>query len=76
MLASLVKMVRDPGIVPLADGIELAGDREICRRMGFQFGQGFYYAYPLLPKRLVASGSLSNRESTQGGVPQSPGAFA
>ncbi len=41
MLASLVKMVRDLGIAPLAEGIELAGDHEICRQIGFQFGQGF-----------------------------------
>ena len=31
MLASLVKMVHDLGITPLAEGIETAGDHEICR---------------------------------------------
>jgi EAL domain-containing protein (putative c-di-GMP-specific phosphodiesterase class I) len=53
MLASLVQMVHDLGIAPLAEGIELAGDHEICRQIGFQFGQGFYYGYPVLPKQLL-----------------------
>ncbi len=55
MLASLVSMVHDLGIAPLAEGIELAGDHEICRQMGFTFGQGFYYGYPSLPRRLLTS---------------------
>ena len=55
MLARLVQMVHDLGISPLAEGIELAGDHEICRQIGFQFGQGFYYGYPVLPKRLLAN---------------------
>jgi EAL domain-containing protein (putative c-di-GMP-specific phosphodiesterase class I) len=64
MLASLVKMVRDLGIAPLAEGIELAGDDEICRQMGFQYGQGFYYGYPELPKRLVPGEPLAGNDST------------
>lgn len=66
MLASLVKMVRDLGIVPLAEGIELAGDHEICRQIGFQFGQGFYYGYPVLPKQLLGC-PVSPSESTLAG---------
>ena len=46
MFASLVKMVCDLGIIPLAEGVELAGDHEICRQIGFEFGQGFFYGYP------------------------------
>ena len=48
MLASLVQMVSDLGITPLAEGIELEGDHEICRQMGFECGQGFLYGYPML----------------------------
>ena len=38
----------------LLQRIELAENHEICRQMGFKFGQGFYYGYPVLPKRLIA----------------------
>ena len=54
MLASLVKMVCDLGITPLAEGVELEGDHEICRQMGFVCAQGFLYGYPMLPKQLAA----------------------
>ena len=63
MLASLVRMVHDLGISPLAEGIELAGDHEICRQIGFQFGQGFYYGYPVLPKRLLMGDVVSESDS-------------
>ena len=69
MLASLVQMVRDLGIAPLAEGVELAADHEICRQIGVQFGQGFYYGYPELPKRLLAGGSASVSESTISDMP-------
>ncbi len=54
MLGSLVKMVHDLGIMPLAEGVELEGDHKICQQLGFQYGQGFLYGYPTLPKRLIA----------------------
>ena len=57
MLASLVAMVSDLGITPLAEGIELEGDHEICRQMGFKCAQGFLYGYPMLPKRMLEVGS-------------------
>jgi EAL domain-containing protein (putative c-di-GMP-specific phosphodiesterase class I) len=53
MLASLVQMVRELGITPLAEGVEVAGDHEICRQIGFTCAQGFYYGHPSLPKTLV-----------------------
>ena len=53
MLASLVKMVHDLGITPLAEGIETVGDHEICREIGFTCAQGFLYGHPTLPKTLV-----------------------
>src|SRR3954471_6263019 len=49
MLASLVQMVHDLGIKPLAEGIELEADHEICRQMGFTSAQGFLYGHPMLP---------------------------
>jgi EAL domain-containing protein (putative c-di-GMP-specific phosphodiesterase class I) len=53
MLASLVKMVLDLGITPLAEGIEAAGDHEICKQIGFSCAQGFFYGRPSLPKTLA-----------------------
>jgi EAL domain-containing protein (putative c-di-GMP-specific phosphodiesterase class I) len=43
MLASLVGIVNDLGIASLAEGVENAAEHEVCRQMGFAFGQGFYY---------------------------------
>jgi EAL domain-containing protein (putative c-di-GMP-specific phosphodiesterase class I) len=57
MLASLVRMVHELGITPLAEGIEEVSDHEVCRQMGFTLAQGFYYGHPSLPKTLVPSDS-------------------
>jgi EAL domain-containing protein (putative c-di-GMP-specific phosphodiesterase class I) len=54
MLGSLVLMVRDLGITPLAEGIETEGDHAACREVGFTCGQGFLYGYPSPPKTLVS----------------------
>jgi EAL domain-containing protein (putative c-di-GMP-specific phosphodiesterase class I) len=64
MLASLVKIVQELGISPLAEGVELEGDHEICRQMGFKFGQGFLYGYPVLPKRLVSGEFFNAHDSS------------
>jgi EAL domain-containing protein (putative c-di-GMP-specific phosphodiesterase class I) len=53
MLASLVKMVHELGITPLAEGVETEGEHEICRQIGFACAQGFLYGYPALPKHLL-----------------------
>ncbi|HEX4416039.1 MAG TPA: EAL domain-containing protein [Lacipirellulaceae bacterium] len=64
MLASLVKMVTDLGITPLAEGIELEADHEICRQMGFQCGQGFLYGFPVSPKEFAAMVASSVDQKT------------
>lgn len=46
MLATLVEMVRELDIAPLAEGIETEADSEACRQFGFEFGQGYYYGKP------------------------------
>jgi EAL domain-containing protein (putative c-di-GMP-specific phosphodiesterase class I) len=53
MISSLVQMVCDLGITPLAEGIETSGDDAICRQIGFTCAQGFFYGYPALPKMLL-----------------------
>ncbi len=46
MLASLVRISADLGIVSLAEGIETAAEHTTCRRLGFVYGQGFRYGSP------------------------------
>jgi EAL domain-containing protein (putative c-di-GMP-specific phosphodiesterase class I) len=46
MLAQLVRMLRDFGIAPLAEGVECREEGETCHQMGFQYAQGFYYGRP------------------------------
>lgn len=46
MLASLVKMVRELGITPLAEGIETEAEAITCRQIGFVTAQGFYFGSP------------------------------
>lgn len=46
MVASLVRMVRELGVVPLAEGIETAAEGAVCEQVGFELGQGFFYGKP------------------------------
>ncbi len=46
MLGSLVSMVKDLGIRPLAEGVETAGEAEVCRGLGFTSAQGYHFGRP------------------------------
>ena len=46
MLGTLVQMTRELGIVPLAEGIEREGEHRVCRQLGFEMAQGFFYGRP------------------------------
>lgn len=46
MLGSLVQMVRELGITPLAEGIETEAEAATCRQLGFSTAQGFYFGSP------------------------------
>ena len=46
MLATLVQMTQELGIVSLAEGIETAGEHEVCQQIGFEMGQGYFYGRP------------------------------
>jgi EAL domain-containing protein (putative c-di-GMP-specific phosphodiesterase class I) len=46
MLAQLVRMLRDFGIAPLAEGIECREEGDTCIQLGFQYAQGFFYGRP------------------------------
>lgn len=46
MLAHLVQLVTELGVVPLAEGIEREEEGTVCREMGFVLAQGFLYGRP------------------------------
>lgn len=46
LLASLVQMAHDLGIVTLAEGVECAEEAEACTQIGFELVQGYFYGKP------------------------------
>lgn len=46
MLETLVQMVQDLGIAALAEGIETPEESEVCRELGFELAQGYFYGRP------------------------------
>lgn len=57
MLSALIAMVRDAGIIPLAEGIECDADSTTCSQLGFELAQGFYFGRPALAMDCSANGS-------------------
>jgi EAL domain-containing protein (putative c-di-GMP-specific phosphodiesterase class I) len=55
MLASLVNIVHDLGIASLAEGVETEAEHEVCRQMGFNYAQGFYYGRPAIASSFTAA---------------------
>jgi EAL domain-containing protein (putative c-di-GMP-specific phosphodiesterase class I) len=49
MVGSLVAMCRQLGIVTLAEGVETAGEVDVCRQVGFELMQGFFFGRPGAP---------------------------
>jgi EAL domain-containing protein (putative c-di-GMP-specific phosphodiesterase class I) len=43
LLENLVRLSRDMGVVPVAEGIESQGEHETCQQIGFTLGQGYFY---------------------------------
>lgn len=46
MVASLLAMTQAMGIACVAEGVELRQELEVCRDMGFELIQGFYFSPP------------------------------
>jgi len=42
----LVALVRDLGIVPLAEGVEKQAEADACLEVGFELGQGYFFGRP------------------------------
>jgi EAL domain-containing protein (putative c-di-GMP-specific phosphodiesterase class I) len=64
MLASLVAIVKDLGIASLAEGVETPAEHEVCRQMGFDFGQGYYYGKAALAHALMQPLAFGAEDST------------
>lgn len=47
VVSDLVKLVLDLGSVPLAEGIEMEAEAQICQEMGFQLIQGYLTGKPI-----------------------------
>ena len=47
MVATLVGMVREMGIAPLAEGVECKEERDTCVALGFELAQGYYFGKPV-----------------------------
>lgn len=46
MVSTFVKAAKDLGIATIAEGIECAEEAETCKRLGFDFAQGFFFGRP------------------------------
>jgi len=46
MIAALVQMVNDMGVLPLAEGIETTDEGRVCSQLGFELAQGYYFGKP------------------------------
>lgn len=53
LLASLVGIVRELGVVALAEGIESEGEATVCRQMGFETAQGYLFGRPAPPRNFT-----------------------
>jgi EAL domain-containing protein (putative c-di-GMP-specific phosphodiesterase class I) len=47
LVAALVKVMQEAGIAVVAEGIETARERDTCRALGCDLGQGFFFRHPL-----------------------------
>ena len=42
-IASLIRIVRDLNVVPLAEGIETPEEAVVCQELGFELAQGYLF---------------------------------
>lgn len=55
MLKMLVEMTRDFSTATLAEGIETPGEAEVCRELGFDYGQGYLFGRPMKIEQIQAN---------------------
>jgi EAL domain-containing protein (putative c-di-GMP-specific phosphodiesterase class I) len=61
MVGTLVRMVRELGVIPLAEGIELPEEAAVCRQLGFELAQGYYFGRPAPIEHWLASDRTAER---------------
>jgi hypothetical protein len=54
VLRSLVQVVNDLGVIPLAEGIETEKEAIVCREVGFVLAQGYYFGRPAPPSKFTS----------------------
>jgi EAL domain-containing protein (putative c-di-GMP-specific phosphodiesterase class I) len=53
VLRSLVQVVLDLGVIPLAEGIETEKEAIVCSELGFILAQGYYFGRPAPPSKFI-----------------------
>lgn len=53
IVVAFVRLAHALGVEAVADGVETAGQVEQLRRIGCDFGQGYYWSHPLLPDEVT-----------------------
>lgn len=63
LLSTLVTLAHKIGATPIAEGIEKREELETVRQMGIEYGQGYFFARPVIPAdvRLRFPETLPNR---------------
>jgi EAL domain-containing protein (putative c-di-GMP-specific phosphodiesterase class I) len=46
IVAALVRMAREAGIKTVAEGVESQEEADVCKQMGFDMAQGFFFGRP------------------------------
>jgi EAL domain-containing protein (putative c-di-GMP-specific phosphodiesterase class I) len=46
LLSSLVGVARDLLVKTIAEGVETSEEADVCRKIGFAYGQGYYFGRP------------------------------
>ena len=59
MVSTFVKATQELGIAAIAEGIESPEEAETCKRLGFNFAQGFLYGRPMPIKEIGCASSKS-----------------
>ncbi len=52
LLGDLVRMTIGMGVTPIAEGVESRDEVEACRKVGFEYAQGYYLGVPLAVEEL------------------------
>ena len=77
LVASMVKMLIELDIQPMAEMVETAGEHEALKRLGFQLAQGFYYGRPSSVDDCLehqgAGRQVANSEAVESGAQDSDG---